>query len=185
MQQLEQAAESPAPSGRAREKKGRGAKKNGKQGGPLRISDLECHAEGDSALFTDGSTELAETEGFNDAASQGTEASLAASPPPKVRCHAADSDESASTRASSEEPPDELSAQEAKKVRRLMQQMGWRPEAAAGALDGAEVAAWREQHPSYRQAIREERQRLQSQFQQWARDATRGGPALDSLRPPH
>merc|ERR1712060_209706 len=81
-----------------------------------------------------------------------------------VRCGTSYSDESASTRASSEEPAD------AHQARRLMEQMGWRPEAVdEAALDGAEVAAWRKQHPRYQQAVHEERQKLKTQFQNWAR----------------
>jgi len=79
-----------------------------------------------------------------------------------------DSDESASTRASSEEPPDAQRAQIALGARRLMERMGWRPEAVVeAALDGAEVATWHEQHPRYQQAVREERQKIRTRFHQW------------------
>jgi len=78
------------------------------------------------------------------------------------------SDGSASTRASSEEPPDAQKAQLALGARRLMEKMGWRPKASeAHGLAGDEVAEWREQHPSYRQTIQEERQRLRTQFAKW------------------
>jgi len=92
---------------------------------------------------------------------------------PRSCAQSGDSDESASTRASSEEPPDARCARLATGARRLMEQMGWRPVAGEAALDGAEVALWREQHPRYRQVVREERMKLKTQFQQWARAALR------------
>jgi len=98
----------------------------------------------------------------------------------------ADSDGSASTRADSSEvapirplgtaTTTTTTAKWGIEARRLMQQMGWRPEAsannkeAAAPLDGAEVAAWRERHPRYRQAVREERLRLRTKFELWAGD---------------
>jgi len=81
----------------------------------------------------------------------------------------AGSDASASTRASSEEPPDEEMAKVAAGVKRLMTEMGWSREATMPpALEGEEVAEWREQNPTYRQTIQQERQRLRSQFLEWA-----------------
>jgi len=88
-----------------------------------------------------------------------------------AHCGHADSDESASsTRASSEEPPNAHSAELALGARRLMEQMGWRPEATdrSETLGSTEVAAWHEQHPRYRQVVHEERERRKSQFQKWA-----------------
>lgn len=88
-----------------------------------------------------------------------------------VHCGQVDSDESASsTRASSEEPPNAHSAELALGARRLMEQMGWRPEAVdrSETLGSTEVAAWHEQHPCYRQVVHEERERRKSLFQKWA-----------------
>lgn len=79
------------------------------------------------------------------------------------------SDASASTRASSEEPPDEEKAKVVAGVKRLMEEMGWSREATLPpALEGEEVAEWRERNPTYRQTIQQERERLRSQFVQWA-----------------
>jgi len=50
-----------------------------------------------------------------------------------------------------------------------MEEMGWTPQATGSqALAGEEVAEWREQNPSYRQAVQEGRQRLRVQFKKWA-----------------
>mmetsp|Transcript_78835 Transcript_78835/g.219159 ORF Transcript_78835/g.219159 Transcript_78835/m.219159 type:complete len:720 (+) Transcript_78835:142-2301(+) len=185
LQQLEQAAEMPAPRNKA-DKKGQKKKAartfaGGREGEVN--EDAASNAEGDAVDLRDVAEghDLADGEqnelvvaccGADMADAGGTTSSplpssTAAST--SAGCATADSDGSASTRASSEEPPDAQRARLALGARRLMEQMGWRPEAVVEtALDGAEVAAWRERHPRYRQAIREERQRLKTQFQQWA-----------------
>lgn len=180
LQQLEQAAETPCVGTRVRDKKGR-AKKSGKVANPqdddafddgncageVEVVDLGCEpfdlADGVYQDLADGNIDV----GDGGDGSISTSSPLTLTPSTR-RCAAADSDESSSTRASSEEPPDARCARLATAARRLMEQMGWRPEAGEAALNGAEVAAWREQHPRYRQAIREEREKLRTQFQQWA-----------------
>eukprot|EP00927_Polykrikos_kofoidii_P047629 TRINITY_DN41898_c0_g1_i1.p1 TRINITY_DN41898_c0_g1~~TRINITY_DN41898_c0_g1_i1.p1 ORF type:complete len:741 (-),score=133.54 TRINITY_DN41898_c0_g1_i1:208-2430(-) len=191
LQQLEQAAEIPAPRLKA-EKKGRqkkGARPAAREGEAAddaasnaevdASADLDLaaelafgHADGPEltvadvveAIIADGNVDAA--DGVASAASP-VPVSTAASTSPV--CMAAESDCSASTRASSEEPQNPMRARLELGAKRLMQEMGWSPEAAVdAALDGAEVAAWREQHPRYRQDVREERQKLKTQFQQWA-----------------
>lgn len=108
-------------------------------------------------------------------ASPGSQSTRASKKSPAAGCGHVDSDESASTRASSEEPPDAHRAELAMGARRLMEQMGWRPEATnkAETLGSTEVALWREQHPCYRQVVHEERQKLKTQFLKWARATLR------------
>lgn len=162
LQQLEQAADLPEPKTRGSEKRSGAAKKKGNKVAPPR----ECEIVDDAASIVEG--ELADTTVDSAATVAMTDSPI---PSTSAGCTAADSDESASsTRASSEEPPDAHHAYVALGARRLMEQMGWRPEEMPGetVLDGAEVAAWHEQHPRYRQAVREERQKLMTQFQQWA-----------------
>jgi len=180
LQQLEQAADVPSIGVRGRDKKGRAKKVRAV------LRDGECTEDAASTAEVDG-LELGEGVNLADGTDlpDGTElvdvnrdpadtsgsisSRLCAST--SAGCTtAADSDESVSTRASSEEPPDAHRARLAIGARRLMEQMGWRPEAVGeAALDGAEVAAWRDAHPRYRQAVREERQKLKTQFQIWAR----------------
>eukprot|EP00747_Dinoflagellata_sp_TGD_P071299 gnl/TRDRNA2_/TRDRNA2_156976_c1_seq2.p1 gnl/TRDRNA2_/TRDRNA2_156976_c1~~gnl/TRDRNA2_/TRDRNA2_156976_c1_seq2.p1 ORF type:complete len:452 (+),score=88.51 gnl/TRDRNA2_/TRDRNA2_156976_c1_seq2:2-1357(+) len=153
LQQLEQAAESPAPGAKSREKKARA--KKGKAA--LRDND-DCLAEADG---TDAPY-----------ASGGGSSSLASSPAGNASRSAAlanDSDESASTRASSEEPPVKHQAL-ATNTKRLMKEMGW-SRASEAALNLEEVAAWRDSNPRYRQEVRAEREKLRIQFQQWAQAA--------------
>jgi len=170
LQQLEQAAVTPAPGARARDKKGR--LKKGKvvaHDDDIVDGDVDtCIGEAEILDLGDVIDVDKNSVDFND----GVDSNLSASSqylitPATVGC-IADSDESTSTRASSEEPPDARSAVLARGARRLTEQMGWRPEVAgAAALNGAEVAAWHEQHPRYRQLIREERQKLKTQFQKY------------------
>jgi len=178
LQQLEEVAETPAAGER---RKGKKVKK-----GKLSIQN-DCADIDAATMAIDDSPErcaaaseaLHAADPFNyslvDTNDGSGSASVPSSSPTRdtTNCTAGgdisgDSVESTSTRASSEEPPDARSAHLATGARRLMEQMGWRPEVdRLSALDGAEVAAWHEQHPCYRQAIDEERQKLRTQFQQW------------------
>mmetsp|Transcript_7380 Transcript_7380/g.23441 ORF Transcript_7380/g.23441 Transcript_7380/m.23441 type:complete len:708 (-) Transcript_7380:427-2550(-) len=177
LQQLEQAAEEPQAMTRGRDKKGRARK--GVRAAPRDAEAAEdaAGAEDVASLAEVDVTELADGAGMEFADCCAEEelnpdaSACAASPATSASgtCGLVDSDESVSTRASSEDPPDAQKARIALGVKRLMEQMGWRPGAVVeGALNGAEVAAWHEQHPRYRQAVREERQRIKTQFQQWA-----------------
>mmetsp|Transcript_49164 Transcript_49164/g.106930 ORF Transcript_49164/g.106930 Transcript_49164/m.106930 type:complete len:705 (+) Transcript_49164:58-2172(+) len=171
LQQLEQAARDPEQGSRGRDKKGR-AKKGAAQAS---LRDLDISLEVDCAVEVgcelgygadfDNSANVVDVADGGDSAYRMATKSAACTP-----TTLADSAEStSSTRASSEEPPDEQGAKLAVAARRLMEQMGWRPEAVGEAvLDCAEVAAWREQHPRYRQAVSEERQKLKTQFKLWA-----------------
>lgn len=150
LQQLEEAAETGERKGKkVKVKKGKVAEKS------------------DAAKIVDSKVEAVGQEDLNDC-SGSTSAPSSPAPAGQSLDTACDSDGSISTRASSEEPPDSRSATLATGARRLMQEMGWRPEVASEAtLDGAEVAAWHEQHPCYRQAISEERQKHKTKFQNW------------------
>uniref|UniRef100_A0A7S1AYQ7 Uncharacterized protein n=1 Tax=Noctiluca scintillans TaxID=2966 RepID=A0A7S1AYQ7_NOCSC len=162
LKQLEQAADTPAGGKKGRSKKGKLPFPDGDACDDFTsAAEVEC---GDSANSSGGKC----ARGAEDP-DDGASSAAAPLSPTAVACSSGDSEESASTRASSEDPPDAHRARLATKARRLMEQMGWRPENSSTVLDGAEVAAWREQHPRYRQVIREERQKLRTQFQQWAR----------------
>jgi len=190
LQQLEQAAEMPAPrvkpDKKGRQKKGARALPDvsGLEGyeevcgsvDPIVAEAIDVGDECDAPEFLEGVPALRHEYLAEECGLDVAEGGSVASPLPastvastSAGCATADSDCSASsTRASSEEPPDAQKARLALGARRLMEQMGWRPHGEAGAaLDGAEVAAWREQHPKYRQTIREERQKKKAQFQQW------------------
>lgn len=180
LQQLEQAAEMPdSRSARGRrDKKGR-SKKRGGQGGEVddaasvvEVDFMEA-AEAAEPHFDDYDLAdieplVAELAEVDDAMDEKELAAVSPNPSSSLGCAADYSDESASTRASSEEPADAVHARLALGARRLMEQMGWTPEEEEAVLDGAEVAAWREQHPKYRQAVREERAKLKTQFELWA-----------------
>lgn len=187
LQQLEQAAEAPAASTRGREKRDRTKKGRATAAALCGVDDTASTAEVDVA-------DLAEAHDPADGGASEPKASAGVVPPQlgtatsgpgggcaslpaasrSAGCGTVDSDESVSTRASSEDPPDAPKARLALGARRLMEQMGWRPEAVSdSALNGAEVAAWHEQHPRYRQAVQKERQRIKTQFQLWARAALR------------
>jgi len=160
LQQLEEVAEKPAAGKKkARVKKGKVAAQSDAAGIDT------CGKTGDVDL-TDAISVVDNSMESNDCSGS---TSAPSSPAPAAGLiTATDSDESASTRASSEEPPGTGHAMLAAGARRLMQQMGWRPDVASEAtLDGAEVAAWHEQHPRYRQDISEERQKLKMQFLNW------------------
>jgi len=175
LQQLEQAAEDTpcTPQRKGRKKKGRiavaGAEHHKLEdiAGPEVIDCDDEVAGGDATQKSSGAAWPSPL-----ASSASTSASTPMSSKSKG-CHVADSDESASTRASSEEPPDARRAELALGARRLMEQMGWRPTAMGKPemLGSTEVAAWREQHPGYRQAVDEGRQRLKVEFQNWAQAA--------------
>lgn len=178
LQQLEEVAETSPSQDKKGSKKAR--VKKSKVAAQSEASDIEvkCTDCTEAALGGGAMTALAAVTGealnaadtsidFNDCSGSTCAPSSPAPAPPHLT-PTTDSDESTSTRASSEEPPDEERAMLATGARRLMQEMGWRPEVAGEAtLNEAEVAAWHEQHPCYRQAICEERQRLKTQFQKW------------------
>lgn len=184
MQQLEQAAEQSPPVDKAKEKKRAGKKKT------QEASQADIDADIAEAIHTNVTASLtvdvdapnnAKGEDANgvgllqasvidhvDGESNASASTYAALVSPVSGCHATDSDGSASTRASSEEPP-EVHRGLATKSRILMQEMGWESEPAGkDALGDAEIAAWFDRHPGYEQAVRERRQRLQDQFQAWA-----------------
>jgi len=179
LQQLEQAAEEPVTGTRGREKKGKTAAKKAARAATAAAALTDVTEVGLCASPPRSPAGTVEAEVMPPGYSGSAEAECCApdttvfSPggSTEAGCGAPDSDESSSTRASSEEPPDARGARLAMDARRLMEQMGWKHEdqVIKEALDGAEVAAWHEQHPSYRQAVREERQKLKTQFQQWAR----------------
>lgn len=181
LQQLEAAAEAPPPATPTK----KASKKAGKKA--ARPSAGEDDAKVASAAATGPSTPQVASADRTAAAAAASTSSLS----PKDRstpksaestisgsCHAslADSDESASTRASSEEPNDADKAQMTLAARRLMEQMGWNPaEAVEGQtpLATTEVEEWHEQHPNHRKAVDEERQKLKDQFMMWAGAAVR------------
>eukprot|EP00931_Biecheleriopsis_adriatica_P089311 TRINITY_DN63464_c0_g1_i1.p1 TRINITY_DN63464_c0_g1~~TRINITY_DN63464_c0_g1_i1.p1 ORF type:complete len:704 (+),score=176.25 TRINITY_DN63464_c0_g1_i1:57-2168(+) len=154
LQQLEEAAEAPPP--RSKDKKGRAKK--------ARAEEAASTVEVEASSTSDQAKREAEPQ------ESSTTTSSASSPMPAGNgCNVDGSDGSASTRASSEEPPSAEKAQLALGARRLMEKMGWTPEASISeGLGGDEVAEWREQHANYRQAVQEEREKLKSQFQKWA-----------------
>lgn len=170
LQQLEQAVEH-LPSVRACK---RSRAKKAMAAAAAASQPLELKAEDGSAQDEVGSQPelLAESEmgiGLDDAASNASQSTMLASPEGCCTAIEECSDDSASTRASSEEPPDAAHRVLATKTRRLMQEMGWQSlDASEAALDGAEVTAWMESHPEYRQAVWEGRQRLRAQFRAWA-----------------
>jgi len=173
LRQLEQAAEEPPATPARREKKGRA--KKGRAGDTNSLEDIAatCTIEVDSSAspsLVDGGCVKGQS-----GASRASPASASTTASSGKSCPNMDGDESASTRASSEEPPDAHRAELAMGARRLMEQMGWRPEAINNAeiLGTTEVAAWLEQHPCYLQAIHEERQKLKIKFLEWAQATVR------------
>jgi len=196
LQQLEQAAEESPTTPPRREKKSRGKKARlmiadidgaeeaaaSPQEAEVAIADAASPdnagaAEGEDCTASWAAASPASASEEASAAPSGASAKTSPKKGPAAggsgagACGAhVDSDESASTRASSEEPPDAHRAELALGARRLMEQMGWRAEAGSdtGTLESTEVAAWMEQHPRYRQVVYEERQKLKSDFQKWA-----------------
>lgn len=153
LQQLEEAAEPAALRGK--DKKGRAKKVRGDE--TVEVEPPPAPAQLSRGQASSSSRECEETPAAANAS------------PPTPACGDG-SDASASTRASSEEPPDEEKAQLAAGAKRLMEEMGWTPQAPGiqQGLAGEEVAEWREQNPSYRQAVQEGRERLRVQFKKWA-----------------
>lgn len=176
LQQLEAAAEESLSTPPKREKKSR-SKKN-----RLAISDVVAKDEIHPSLPTDaivpddGTTSVVKV-GDVPVNTSPASASTATSEksPTTVGCHTGNDESASSTRASSEEPKDAQCAELATGAQRLMEQMGWQPDDCADddTIGHAEIAAWREQHPSHRQAVDEERQKLKSQFQKWTKTTER------------
>jgi hypothetical protein len=168
-QQLEQAAEHvPAAASKSKEKrKGARAKKAKEVVQSEVVEDTEglCATEGYVRGSIDNA-DIAASLNVDEVESNASASTSQMTASPVTGWPAEDSDGSASTRASSEEPP-EVHRGLAKKTRTLMQEMGWESQPSC-ALDSSEIAAWLHSHPAYRQVVREGRQRLQDQFQAWA-----------------
>jgi len=166
IQQLEQAAEHLPSARKAKDKKNNRSK---------RAQDA-ARQNGDDELMTSVSSprpvvevDIQSTADDIDGPTSMSTSPLLSSPLTFGAWQTADSDGSASTRASSEEPP-EAHRTLATKSRQLMKDIGWESKLASDdALERSEVADWLQRHPEYRQAIRDGRQRRHERFQVWAK----------------